>query len=60
MKDKQVTFTEALIAKKLGFKIYGTTENELVKKWSPDNQNTLSWNAIENGKWYIKGVGEDV
>jgi len=27
MKDKQVTFTEALIAKKLGFKIYGTPEN---------------------------------
>lgn len=51
---KQVTFTEALLAKKLGFKIYGITENETVTTWNLVNQNVVSWNAIENGKWFIK------
>jgi len=54
MQDKLVTFTEALFAKKLGFKIYGITDNGIVKDWNPENQNMVSWHAIEKGKWYIK------
>jgi len=56
MEDKLVTFTEALFAKKLGFKIYGVTDRGTVTHWNPETQNVVSWYAIENGKWYIKGV----
>jgi len=56
MEDKQVTFAETIMAKKLGFKIYGVTDFGAVKDWNPDNQNMVSWDAIENGKWYIKNV----
>jgi len=56
MQDKLVIFTEALFAKKLGFKIYGISDKETPTNWNPENQNMVSWNAIEKGKWYIKGI----
>jgi len=56
--DKQVTFIEALLAKKLGLKIYGITEIGTVKEWNPETQNVVSWYAMENGKWFIR-VGEE-
>jgi len=58
MQDKQVTFTEALTAKKLGFEIYGVTDKGTPTNWNPDGQNMVSWYAIENGKWYIKNKNE--
>lgn len=56
MEDRQVTFTEALLAKKLGFKIYGITDSGTVTDWNPETQNVVSWYAIEKGEWYIKGI----
>jgi len=53
--DKQITFIEALLAKKLGLKVYGITEVGSIKEWNPENQNIVSWYAIENGKWFIRG-----
>ena len=53
--DKQITFIEALLAKKLGLRVYGITEVGSIKEWNPENQNIVSWYAIENGKWFIRG-----
>lgn len=44
--------------KKLGFEIYGVTDKGTPTNWNPENQNMLSWYAIENGKWYIKNKNE--
>lgn len=54
MEDKKVSFMEALIAKKMGFEIYGLTEKGEVTEWNPSYQTIVSWYAIENADWYIK------
>lgn len=53
MADRKVSFMEALLAKQLGYEIYGKTDC-IVKNWNPKGQNMVSWNAIEKGEWFIK------
>lgn len=54
--DKPVNFLEALKAYAEGKEIYCINEYDPtgVRKWNPNEQSMISWDAIKKGYWFIK------